>query len=1232
MSIRAASTRRAQASSAQSGETVAIYTGNGNISVAGAVVTSNTSISLGTVVVGQTSANTTTATSSGPTITSVQLTDSTYTQISANTAAASNTTNYIVINGTGFSSGCTVYVNGVAQTTTFISSTKINCQLASEPTGTYSLMVFNTSGSGAVYMNLPFDSVPSFTTVSGSLGTFIETLNTNYQLAGTADTSPLTYSLYSGSLPTGATLSSSGLISGATALQSGNNTYTFTIMVSDPQGQFALRQFSMTINVDTVSWNTPTNGQTLSVYQNVAMSNVNLSTTDAAGYSVSYTANTLPTGITLSGNTIYGTATVLGQNPTTNLTATAATTGRSSSIIVYWNISVTADTYYNYTSLLLSGTGNNNANNNTFIDLSTNNYAVTATGNTIPGTFSPYGDNRSIFFNGTSDYILYPTSSSYQFSGDFTVEGWFYPVSAPGGTNYTHFFDFRSSGSSTTGFTVGTYASNQVVVFSGSSQIITGNTSYTAPINTWNHFAVNRTGTSMTLYLNGSSLGSITSSTNYSDGRCYIGEYMGGGQYFNGYMSNLRIVNGTGLYPSAFTPANTPLTAVANTTLLTLQSNRSIDTSIANTQVLTTNGGTIQKFSPLPGTIVTPFYGTKFNGTSDYLSIPATSSPVFSGNFTVECWYNSAKTTPGNYSSIINNAFTSSPQTGTWSLKVKGSTNVVEFTYYNGSSLVNIDGTSNVADGNWHHIAVSRVGTSVYLFVDGVLQTTSTIVSYQIGTTSATTLIGYESRDTVYLSGYLSNLRLVNGQALYTGNFTPPTSQLTTTAVGTSGANVASSFTGTTVLLTCQNSTFIDNSGGNIVISAASTTVKPVPVSPFTPTINNTPYNSSIYGGSIYFDNTSYLSIPSSSLTFGTNSFTAECWVYPVAYTATYSAFIDNWIALSGSFVTGQWQFGMSGTGTLEFIYATGASTLTTVATTTVIPLNQWTHVAVSRNGNALELFINGVPSTYAALSVSNIGSNTSTSSIGRQTTGTSYLFQGYMSDVRVVSNSTIYQANTNFYVPVNPLTAISNTQLLIAGTSGGIVDSSRTNDLQSSGNVIISTTTSKFGTSSIYFDGTGTLFATPQNANNFVLNTGDFTIESWVYPTSLSANSVVVSTKGATGDTMYVLQIQSNGLLNFSGGTTSFFTSSSTVSTNAWTHIAISRNSGVAKLFINGTQVANGASTTAFTSTTYKPAIGSNSDGTNKFTGYIQDVRVTRGYGRYPTAFTVPTAPSGSA
>ena len=84
----------------------------------------------------------------------------------------------------------------------------------------------------------------------------------------------------------------------------------------------------------------------------------------------------------------------------------------------------------------------------------------------------------------------------------------------------------------------------------------------------WTHVAAVRSGSTMTLYVNGTSVGSTTNSSNLTDTLFRIGSAGYTGDYFTGYISNVRVVKGTAVYTGSFTPSTTPLTAVSGTSLL----------------------------------------------------------------------------------------------------------------------------------------------------------------------------------------------------------------------------------------------------------------------------------------------------------------------------------------------------------------------------------------------------------------------------------------------------------------------------------------------------------------------------------------------------------------------------------------------------------------------------------------------------------------------------------------
>jgi len=167
---------------------------------------------------------------SAPTITNVQVANSTFVVIPA--TAVDVTGGYITITGTGFESNSSVYINSILVTSVYVSSTKVNATIPETSAGAYNVFLFNSTGVGTIYNNyLLVSPSPTWsqTTTYASLS-----LTISQQLSATGD-APISYSVKPGtSLPTGLSISSSGLITGTVP---SINTYTFTIRATDAQYQ-----------------------------------------------------------------------------------------------------------------------------------------------------------------------------------------------------------------------------------------------------------------------------------------------------------------------------------------------------------------------------------------------------------------------------------------------------------------------------------------------------------------------------------------------------------------------------------------------------------------------------------------------------------------------------------------------------------------------------------------------------------------------------------------------------------------------------------------------------------------------------------------------------------------------------------------------------------------------------------------------------------------------------------
>jgi alpha-tubulin suppressor-like RCC1 family protein len=223
---------------------------------------------------------------------------------------------------------------------------------------------------------------------------------------------------------------------------------------------------------------------------------------------------------------------------------------------------------------------------------------------------------------------------------------------------------------------------------------------------------------------------------------------------------------------------------------------------------------------------------------SNYIAVygDTTTLSFGTGDFTFECWafLNTPTPTALTQRMILDtNAGGDATGTGRFGLWVVTSTGTL--TLFTGTgTIIASSAASAFLPYTWYHVAVSRVSGSTRLFLNGTqVGTTATdSTNYAITASSVRPLIGINGYDAAGNGwiGYLSNMRFVKTQGLFTGTFTPATSNLTTSTVGATGAGAAGSLTGTVTLLTLQSSTIRDNSSyaNNMSPTSTVTTTPPM--------------------------------------------------------------------------------------------------------------------------------------------------------------------------------------------------------------------------------------------------------------------------------------------------------------------------------------------------------------------------------------------------------------------
>jgi hypothetical protein len=180
-------------------------------------------------------------------------------------------------------------------------------------------------------------------------------------------------------------------------------------------------------------------------------------------------------------------------------------------------------------------------------------------------------------------------------------------------------------------------------------------------------------------------------------------------------------------------------------------------------------------------------------------------------------------------------------------------------------------------------------------------------------------------------------------------------------------------------------------------------------------------------------------------------------------------------------------------------------------------------------------------------------------------------------------------------------------------------------------GNTQISTAQSKFGGSSIEFDGAGDNLSIA-STSDFGFGTGDFTIEAWVNGTAAGVRTIFDFRNNTATDNGGWLRTIGNYELRWTvnGSTVFSFTSLNSApynfSTDTWHHIAVSRENSTTRFFFNGSQIGSGVSDSTNYGTSKPLTIGAGYTNTQNFDGFIDELRITKGVARYTTTFTPST------
>jgi hypothetical protein len=636
----------------------------------------------------------------------------------------------------------------------------------------------------------------------------------------------------------------------------------------------------------------------------------------------------------------------------------------------------------NHTTLL--ATAVDTSDNNNITDSSTNNHTITVAGDAHAGTFSPYRHGGySTYFDGTGDRLSIAHSTELQLgtTSAFTAEFWVYipttnadySVLLGKGLNTgtaEWYLELMADGA------IDLFLSNNGTNYNYLKNTVTGVLQH----NTWYHIALVRENTStIKVYTNGVQSYSNTSVSdwNIDTGIVQVGGYFDGSTNLasNTYLTDVRIVKGTAVYTSNFTPPTERLTAITNTTLLIGHLPYIADGS-SNAHSITVNGNTSTKpFTPYDNLeyAATDHGASIFlDGTGDYLTINDTNIANFGTNdFTIEAWVYCNDT-------AANQIVETRPFSTNGAYVTIAVGNTIGVLISTNSAEIFPGGVGTINVGQWHHVAWVRNSGTISVYVDGTsvgsASNSTNFISSNVG-------IGWNA----YIgentgSVYISDLRIVKGTAVYTGNFTPPTTTLT-------------AITNTSLLISGTDASIIDKSQGNNLKLVGNTTGSTTQVK---------------FAGSksMYFDgNGDKINLDANNslynLSYGQGDFTIEGWFYFNSYSSNPKLYIDI-----GSAST-YWQlYYVNGTGLTFRANNTGIN----VNAGSTLSLNTWYYIALVRNSSTYNVYVDGT-SVISTTTTHQIG-NYSEKAIGGTALDATASLDGYIQDFRITKGLARYTSN----------------------------------------------------------------------------------------------------------------------------------------------------------------------------------------------------------------------------
>ncbi len=613
-------------------------------------------------------------------------------------------------------------------------------------------------------------------------------------------------------------------------------------------------------------------------------------------------------------------------------------------------------------------------------------------------------------FNGTDNYIDTGSNAMVNnITGPITVSTWINYTGAVAKGVVSKFEWSTGNHRSWQLNCVSTYCSFNVSPDGTSTNQVTLNSAGTLNYNQWYYITAEYTGSQLQFYINGQ----LSGTTNYSSGLykgtndVTIGSNNISEQFLQGKLDQVKIYNYAISQKQIIQDMNGGASTVGGS------GNRSapvgywkFDEGYGTTANNSGNGG-----AGLSGTLMGTTKPTwnqngefgkalTFDGTSSFVGIPnSVGLNTLGSTFTISTWVKTTQKT--NYATVFNSE--DNANNGWQMIAVNGDAGA----WCTGSG--NYDSGKSVADGKWHYWANVYTGGNVTIYVDGNL-----INTYSCTPTNTS------NNDTIGVESDLSNYSILDnyfqGQIDEVKVYSYPlTSQEirmdynhgSGTVLGAYSNTLTQSLVGYWKMDECSGTTLSDSSGngntGTITIGTGGGSGHQDSAGTCTDGTGNTAWNNGRVGkfnSSLNFDGIDdYVDVPSAN--FFSQSMTAvtvSAWVYPKTLN-TY----NNVVYQSNFPITGKngWLLFVDNTGVANFDVNQGTSQTSASSNAGAVPLNNWSLVTGSYDGNNIKIYVNGILKKSVALSSVTFNPITDMN-IG----GATNYFTGQIDDVRIYNRA----------------------------------------------------------------------------------------------------------------------------------------------------------------------------------------------------------------------------------